>query len=141
MNVQLNTDTFCNERGFKLLSWNIRSLYSKFNEFVAIIDKIQPLVICLWETWLTANLPDDWVAIDDYTLIRLDRCSKRKGGGVCIYVKNKYQCNSVKYNHLNSSNSDVELLGVEIILPSTTPLFVLNCYRPPSGNLDAAMNT
>lgn len=127
MGTPVNSETFSKERGFKLISWNIRSLYSKFNEFEANVDTLQPEVISICESWLSDKIPDDRITLQNYSLFRHDRCIKRRGGGLCIYVKNKYICNSSKYNHLNFSNNDLELMTVKICLPSTTPIIIINC--------------
>ena len=42
-------------------------------------------LICLTETWLTANDPDSSIDLEDYQLLRMDRnqtSGKMKGGGV-----------------------------------------------------------
>ena len=44
-------------------------------------------IAIITETWFTDAHIDQLVNIDGYTLFRLDR-SKKKGGGVCIYVRN-----------------------------------------------------
>lgn len=139
MDTSLNFETFSKERGVKIISWNIRSLYNKFSEFEANIDKLQPEIICISETWLNEKISDNWLLLDNFLIYRLDRCTKRKDGGLCIYVTNKYICNAVKYNHLNSSNADIEIMIVEVCLPSTTPMVIMNCYRPPAGNVENAL--
>lgn len=71
---------------------------------------------------------------------RLDRKAGRRGGGLCMFVKSKYDCDSLKYSHLNFSTKEVQLFVLEICLPSTTPIVVINCYRPPSENVDIALD-
>lgn len=139
MDTPLNSETFSRERGVKIVSWNIRSLFNKFNEFEAIINKLEPEIICICETWLNGKTPDSWLLLDDYSIHRLDRCTKRKGGGLCLYVRDKYTCKTAKYNHLNCSNADIEIMIIEICLPSTTPMIILNCYGPPTGNVENAI--
>ena len=31
-------------------------------------------------------------------------------------------------------SDDIELLGIDILLPKTKPILVVNCYRPPTCN-------
>lgn len=45
-----------------------------------------PSVICIVESWLSEEIADDEVSIDDYQLIRLDR--NRHGGGALLYIFN-----------------------------------------------------
>lgn len=88
---------------------------------------------CLCETWTNSPILNSWLSIVDYSLFRLDCKNKRKGGGLCIYTKAKYMCNDIKYNYLNVSNNDDEMLVLDLCLPATKPIVVNNCHRPPSG--------
>ena len=45
-------------------------------------------MICLVETWLDANMDDSEIAIQGYSIIRLDR--NRHGGGVLFYINNLF---------------------------------------------------
>ena len=42
------------------------------------------------ETWLNDSITDDMINIPNYTVVRQDRNCKRRGGGVCIYISNKF---------------------------------------------------
>lgn len=114
MGPHTDIDTLASSRGFKIISWNIRSLYSKINEFTALIDKIHCEVINVCETWLNSSIKNEWLALSGYELFRLDRKQKRRGGGICIYVKDNYRCDALKYQHLNISVKEIELLVIEI---------------------------
>jgi hypothetical protein len=43
------------------------------------------------ETWFTDKQADDDLKIDGFVLFRRDRM-KRKGGGLCMYVKSNIVC-------------------------------------------------
>ena len=96
--------------------FNCRSLLPKLDELVALCEANQPDVVCLVETWLSADVLNSEVAIHDYCLIRLDR--NRHGGGVAIYVRN-----CVLYNIVLSGPAELELLIVSLC----KSVF----YRPP----------
>lgn len=140
MGQHSDVDTFASKRGFKIITWNIRSLFGKINEFTALTDKLGCEVINVCETWLNSSITNEWLSLPGYELFRFDRKLKRKGGGLCTYVKDKYKCDALKYKHLNVSVKEVELMILEICLPATRPMIIVNCYRPPSENVDSALN-
>ena len=39
------------------------------------------------ETWLTDSIADSVVEMNGFALVRKDRHSDRRGGGVCAYIK------------------------------------------------------
>lgn len=120
------------------MNWNIHRLFNKCNVFTALIDKLNCEVISLCETWLNKCISNRWLSLANYDLYRLDRSTRRKGGGLCVYNKSKNSCNSTKYKHLNTSLNEIELMVLDICLPSTTPIVLLSCYRPPSENVETA---
>jgi hypothetical protein len=42
-------------------------------------------IICITETWLSANIPDSNVSIPGYNFFRQDSARTTGGGGVCVY--------------------------------------------------------
>ena len=67
---------------------NITSLPKHIDE-IRILFTDQCLdVLALNETRLDDNISNEDIHIDSYDLIRFDR--SRKGGGVCMYVKNSH---------------------------------------------------
>lgn len=69
MNQRLNIDEFASERGFKLITWNVRSLYRKFSEITAIIDKLDYEVLSICETLLNSSIQNSWLSLPNYNLI------------------------------------------------------------------------
>jgi len=75
-------------------------------------------VLCFTETWLHDNVPDTVVNLAGFHLVRADRsCNesgKKKGGGVAIYVNNRW-CNP---GHITMKervcSPDIELLAVSL---------------------------
>lgn len=41
-------------------------------------------VLCISETWLCNNIPNEHIDIPEYIVYR---CDKGRGGGVCIYIR------------------------------------------------------
>ncbi len=53
--------------------------------YVALI--LSADIVCITETWLSANIADSVVDISDYTIVRKDRILHKRGGGVCAFIK------------------------------------------------------
>ena len=68
-----------------VLYFNARSLKNKIDELSARCEIYNPDVIIITETWLDPVIPDSFVAINSYDLLRCDRDSN--GGGVALYIK------------------------------------------------------
>ena len=80
-------------------------------------------------TRLDDNVSNQDMYIDKYDLIRLDR--SRKGGGVCIYVKNSINC----FERKDLSRDTLEAVFIEIHKPSSAPFIVGTIYRPPNASV------
>ena len=119
--------------------WNVRSLLNKFDSIKEEIDMLKPDVLNISESWLHSNVAEEEIHIAGYNLIRQDRGnyddgSIKRGGGLCIYIKQGIIFE--KMFVLDHCDVDLEMIGIKIKLPFTRDMFVLNAYRPPSGNLD-----
>lgn len=95
--------------------------------------------MCLSETWLNHSIASSSIQIPGYQLVRADRQTKGRGGGVCAYVNNKFTINSSKYSDLNVSDNDLECLIIELKLPFTKPIIIIQCYKPPAGDSKVAI--
>ncbi|KAI3372130.1 hypothetical protein L3Q82_006986 [Scortum barcoo] len=128
---------------------NVRSLPNKMDELAALTRHQREYRECslllFTETWLTALTPDTAAELDGFTLLRADRSKesgKRKGGGLAVFVNDRW-CNpghiTVKEQHCCK---DIELLAVSMrpyYLPREfTHALVVVVYVPPSANADAA---
>ena len=71
-------------------------------------------VFCFTETWLKPSMPSELIDISGFSLIRHDRSSsdtnKSKGGGLCIYVNEKWCQNFTVRSTI--CNPDIELICV-----------------------------
>ena len=92
------------------------------------------------ETWFCDNVSDDSVAIDGFgSPLRCERdcdvTDKKRGGGVCMYISEKWcpRSNVTMGKHLNTS--DVDLLSLFLRSRSLPrefgQVFVTVVYIPP----------
>ena len=68
-----------------ILYYNGRSLLPKFDELAGTVEALKPTIICIVESWLSAEIIDSDISLVGYITYRLDR--NRHGGGLIIYVK------------------------------------------------------
>ena len=128
---------------------NVRSIRNKVDEFAANCkfnrDYSDASLICLTETWLEDKDVDGTVNIDNFNLIRSDRRSttKKQGGGVCIYVNEKW-CKNVTLKD-SYCDENVEYMTIScrpFYLPREfSNVYVIIAYVPPSGNYNQAADT
>ena len=131
-----NSQHWSNQNEFVVLSLNIQSIKAKFDNFLAIINRLSSLgiffgAICLQETWLTANADLSLLQMPRYKLIHQGHiCSKH--GGLLIYLNDDFTYDQrTLYKH-----SDIwEGVFVDVSGPSLNrPLTIGNIYRPPHDN-------
>jgi exonuclease III len=56
-----------------ILLSNVMSLVPKVDELALVVENHNPDIICITETWLKKQVPDNVVQINNYTLLRRDR--------------------------------------------------------------------
>ena len=83
------------------------------------------------ETWLTNKHDSSEMEIDGFSLFRRDRCGKRKGGGLCAYVRNAIKCSVISF-------SEIEIdLSIEIMCllckSEYSEYVIFLCYHPPKA--------
>ncbi|KAI3352035.1 hypothetical protein L3Q82_020850 [Scortum barcoo] len=98
------------------------------------------------ETWLNHLTPDSLVQLDGFHLVRADRnireSGKKKGGGIALFVNDKW-CNP-GHIHVKKQRCtrDIELLAVSIrpyYLPREfSHVIAITTYIPPSANAEPA---
>ena len=82
-------------------------------------------IISINETKLDDAIRDDQVAIEGFSLLRLNR--NRHGGGVAFYIRE-----TGNYEHrIDIKTSNAELLCIEVKQKCTKPFIVMAWYRPP----------
>ena len=129
-------------KGFKVVMLNVRSLANKVSEVENAFSGFD--IICLCETWLNASTPDVLLNIGGYTLFRADRDSysntgnvqkPKKGGGLCIYVLDKYVDYITVLDEMTCINTDIEQLWLKLSFPNVKHKCIGCIYRPPKGNI------
>ena len=86
------------------------------------------------ETWFNSSTKIEMFNIDGYNLIQANRQNK-KGGGVGIYINNKYDY--IIRSDLSNSTPEYESLVIELLSKNKKSV-VLGCiYRAPNIELDA----
>ena len=132
---------------FSVLSTNIQSINSKFNELEAFIEELSSNnfkfnVICLQETWTSENDDLSQFSLHGYDCIAQGKtCSKN--GGLIVYVDNNYR-SEVKlklnmYEHWEGLIVQIQINGGNI----SKSITIGNIYRPPrtsNDNLNAFIN-
>lgn len=102
------------------------------------IRKLNIDLFIVTETFLRSSIPDSYITIDGFDLIRLDRkvckCKKstctndHKGGGVLIYARSQLNCVA------HEAHSSLESLWVKGSVPDTNNCFFVNAsYHPPKN--------
>ena len=101
---------------------NVNSLINKtryINDFLLINDID---ILAVTETWLTSSIPNSFVNIHNYDLVRTDTTGSVMKHGVCLYVKNGIHFVSV----------DISCPNVHAIFLPTFKIYIVAVYRPPS---------
>ena len=108
----------------KVFSFNVCSIFPKLDELSLFSFTYHPDLICINETWLSSDILNNEIAIQNFQLFRLDR--NRHGGGVAICAHT-----SLHAIPLHPNNS-LELNHLSVKLHECT--FILGAfYRPPSS--------
>lgn len=130
-------------KGLKIIHLNVRSLLKHLEEIEHdLLDGCLDVII-LSETWLHGNVSNSLFLNEKYKLIRLDRKvrkpngSYKTGGGLCVFVRN--DISYVETEVVMLSDEDVELIHVKLTHGHMKPVNLTAVYRPPSGNLQNAV--
>ena len=78
----IELDQIIRSKGLKIFYLNIRSLKNKITELSYLIIKQDIDILAVTETWLHKNIDTHLVDIEGYILIRLDRTTGKRGGGL-----------------------------------------------------------
>ena len=129
-------------KGLKILHLNVRSFLRKKDELYLTFKTYD--ILCFSETWLNQNIPDGMLFWPGFTLWRLDRnsCPQtiKKGGGLLVYVKDKYSKYVEKLEQCTLCNKDMEILTFVMQYPFMRKLQLSVIYRPPKGSLSNFMD-
>ncbi|XP_063615580.1 uncharacterized protein LOC134788675 [Penaeus indicus] len=107
----------------KIILWNIRSIQNKKTELNYLLNKEQPDIIGICETWLKCK---DKFNLQNYQVIRKDR-EDQIGGGLALCIKNDIQSKPITLNDRYSNR--IETIGIKINYKNKW-LNVLLMYNP-----------
>ena len=124
---------------------NIRSLYKKLDQITYLYSNAD--FLCCSETWLTDKYDNGIVSISGMSLYRNDRCNAaeydirmgyvpKRGGGVAIYVSDKWSAYTLICAENTIITKDVESICMSVKKPNNRYMTVLCLYRPPKGSVD-----
>ncbi|KAI8114821.1 hypothetical protein CVS40_12852 [Lucilia cuprina] len=102
---------------------------AKMDEIRNIFRNSNVDVVGVSETWLRESVPDGAILIDGYRVYRNDRVVRR-GGGVCLYVKNTLKSRTV---HEERNETVVEGIFIEVTVNDTEKILVGVMYLPHGG--------
>ena len=112
---------------FSVLYFNARSILPKLDNLKAEIAAQNPTIVCIVETWLSEDISDLEISIENYDVARFDR--NRHGGGVLIYIHT-----SLTWEVMLRGPNSLEFLSLSIRSPcSVYKHYVSVLYRPPSS--------
>ena len=121
-------------KGLSLLHLNARSIRNKFPQIKTEMWNKGIDILCFTETWLTSiNLNVDF-DLPGYNLYRVDRAREMRAGGVCIYVREDFSCDSCKFSELNMSNNQIEIQWLVVSKGKSKKMLIGNVYRPPTSS-------
>ena len=131
--------TVC-QKGILIGHLNIRSLWNKIDLFRTAFSENKFSVIGLSETWLTPQYDDMILNLDGYVLYRLARSfynavnNVKKGGGVCLFIRDGIDVKLSTVDHLLRSTQHIECRWVELCFERQRNIIIGNMYRPPRGD-------
>ena len=125
-------DDFKSRTGLGIIHINARSMLSKIDAIRIWAHSTDTDIFVLSETWLSKSVSDKDISIKGYNVFRCDR--PRKGGGIAIYVKNRFHTSLVT---TVSICKQFELLALKLELSQGQFFNIIGCYRPPSASAEA----
>ena len=123
---KINDDLNNFQNKFTIGHLNSRSLNKNFIELKHVLDNTEFDAFAVSETWLTKNTPKSRYILNNFNIFRSDRLNKR-GGGLCIYVRNNYTCKKIL---MPKSTDLAEMLWVEVSTKKAK-IAVGVFYKPP----------
>ena len=108
---------------------NARSLKNKFSELHELLYGGSEAydIVCITESWLNSTVSDSMLdPNNEYIIFRKDRVNKKKGGGVCVFIRRHLHV--VRLDLLDCFNN-LECVCFDILLQAST-IRVLAVYRP-----------
>ena len=97
------------------------------DEYLVYVNcsNIKAEIMCFSETWFRQDSINE---ITGYNLFRICRNNVGMGGGISIYVGDKYK--SVLKNDISFVSDIIEICSVEVTIGNES-IFVIGIYHPP----------
>jgi len=112
---------------------NARSLVPHFPSVIDLLRAFEFDILAISESWLRATDDTSMFNIDNYSLVRQDRSSGARGGGVVLYVSNALPFSPIDFA-VSPASVSTDMVGVTIFLRSVR-IAVFSVYRPPRAPL------
>lgn len=104
-----------------------------------LIEHSNVLLLGFSETWLTPRIHDNLIKIDGFNIIRQDRKLPKRGGGLLLYVNSAADVKSLPWD-MSCSDSNLEVLSANVVLPKQKIFLISLVYLPPSAEKAAALS-
>ena len=132
-----NINSNASSDSLKILHHNIRSITKKIHFYQSFNLHKSCDIISVSETWLTASIPNSFINLQDFSLVRSDRnsTSKSRAGGSAIYIKS-----NIEYSVLTEPSemlTDYCDSSVWLNIKNSTtsrPTIISSIYLPPDAN-------
>jgi hypothetical protein len=112
---------------------NINSILAHIDELRATLISSKIDILAINETKLDSSVSNYEINIPGFEVARKDRAvNGRSGGGVCLYVRNNLNFKVIS----DFSDERLELITIEISMPSSKPYLVSTWYRPPNSTTE-----
>lgn len=76
-------------RGLKIAHFNSRSILPKLASINIWLNEYKFDIVTINETWLAPDTPTSLLDIDDYEIVRQDRATGKKGGGLLTLIRKR----------------------------------------------------
>ena len=93
-----------------VLNTNLRSLNGKTDEFALHLQSNEVAIAGVTETWCNDMHPNQAVIMDGYNIIRRNRTSKDRGGGVACYIRS-----TIPYKEWHLQEDNLETLWITVL--------------------------
>ena len=113
---------------------NARSLVNKIDELSSTVSNYSADIVVITETWLSNNVDNSVIGSNGFSTFRHDRSDGRRGGGVCVYVNNRFPV----FHLEDISVPDIESIWL-LLKPSRLPrgfnsIILGAIYHPPRND-------
>lgn len=124
-------------KGLTFVHLNVRSIINKIDLIRLLLTDSNIDCLCLTETWLKEIISNDLLYIEGYNVFRYDRQGVNKGGGLCVFVRDKFEAEIIKFTDFDQK--DIEILAVKISGFKKGTYLCTTVYRPPKGSVEKAV--